>query len=202
VELAIRMTDEVSPDDALVQSFLQGDEAAFDDLVRRNEELVLRIVRRYARDAEDARDLSQKTFVRAFEAARRTFSRPFGERVPFRRWLVRIAVNLARNHARDAGRWGRADPDDAGARVEALPQAGQGALAGLIDAERAARVRRAVLELPLRQREVIALRLDAELPFSEIAAALGISENAAKVSFHHAAKRLRDLVRAGPDGEE
>ncbi|HSM91921.1 MAG TPA: sigma-70 family RNA polymerase sigma factor [Anaeromyxobacteraceae bacterium] len=189
------MTGPASPDDALVQAFLEGDRAAFDALVRRNEELVLRIVRRYARDAEDARDLGEKTFVRAFEAARRTFSRPFAERAPFRRWLVRIAVNLARNHARDAGRWGRASATDA----EALPGGGQGPLAGLIDAERAARVRRAVLELPPRQREVLTLRLDAELPFSEIAAALEISENAAKVSFHHAAKRLRDLMR---DGEE
>ncbi|MGB8930729.1 MAG: sigma-70 family RNA polymerase sigma factor [Anaeromyxobacteraceae bacterium] len=194
------MTEEVDPDDALVQSFLRGDEAAFDELVRRNEELVLRIIRRYARGTEDARDLSQKTFVRAFEAARRTFSRPFGERIPFRRWLVRIAVNLSRNHARDASRWGRAQDGDV--RVEALAQPGQGPLAGLLDAERAAHVRRALLDLPPRQREVIALRLDAELPFSEIAAALEITENAAKVSFHHAAKRLRDLVRAALDGEE
>src|SRR5574341_1378198 len=190
------MTDEVGPDEALVHSFMEGDSTAFDQLVRRHEELVLRIVRRYARDVDDARDLSQKTFVRAFEAARRSFSRPCGERAPFRRWLIRIAVNLARNHARDASRWGRAAPATV-RELEGLAHRGAEPLAKLIDAERAARVRRAVLELPPRQREVITLRLDAELPFSEIAAALEITENAAKVSFHHAAKRLRDLVQEG-----
>ena len=189
------MTAAVTPDEALVQRFLDGDDASFEALIRRHEELVLRIVRRYARDADDSRDLAQKTFVRAFQAARRTFRRPFGERVPFQRWLVRIAVNLARNHVRDATRWTRATVDDA----TGLPHRGPEPLASLLERERTARVRSAVLHLPPRQREVLALRLDAELPFSEIAAALGISENAAKVSFHHAAKRLRDLVLEGEE---
>jgi RNA polymerase sigma-70 factor (ECF subfamily) len=196
VELAIAMTEPSrapDPDEVLIQSFLQGDSAAFDQLVRRHEELVLRIVRRWARDRDDARDLAQRTFVRAFEAARRTFQRPFGERVPFQRWLVRIAVNLSRNHARDASRWTRAPLE----RAEQQPHGAPDPLAALVHDERAARLRRAVLELPPRQREVIALRLDAELPFAEIAAALEISENAAKVSFHHAAKRLRDLLQEG-----
>lgn len=192
------MTEPAGADDALVDSFMQGDGAAFEQLVRRHEELVLRIVRRYARDADDARDLAQRTFVRAFEAARRTFSRPFAERAPFQRWLVRIAVNLGRNHLRDESRWPRAALTDA----DALQPRGPEALSKLLEEERAARVRRAVLELPPRQREVLTLRLDAELPFAEIAAALEISENAARVSFHHAAKRLRDLVQAGLEREE
>jgi len=198
MELAIPMTEDLGPDEALVDSFLRGDGAAFEQLVRRHQELVLRIVRRYARDADDARDLSQRTFVRAFEAARRTFQRPFGERVPFQRWLVRIAANLARNHVRDAGRWPRAAPDSL-EDANAPAQRGPDALGRLIDEERAARLRAAVLELPARQREVLTLRLDAELPFAEIAAALEISENAARVAFHHAARRLRDLVREGEE---
>ena len=197
------MTEAIGPqhaqdtaqDDALVESFLKGDATAFDQLVRRHEELVLRIVRRYSRDADDARDLAQKTFVRAFEAARSTFQRSRDERPPFQRWLVRIAVNLARNHVRDQGRWTRASVD----RVEQQPHGAPGPDAALVTSERAARLRKAVLELPARQREVLTLRLDAELPFAEIAAALEISENAAKVNFHHAAKRLRDLVRNGEE---
>jgi RNA polymerase sigma-70 factor (ECF subfamily) len=191
------MTQEVGTDDALVQAFAAGDDSAFEPLVRRHEELVLRIVRRYARDLDDARDLAQKTFVRAFEASRRTWQRPFAARAPFQRWLVRIAVNLARNHVRDAARWAHAPLEDAEAAAAPAGQGGEGALGALIHDERTARVRRAILGLPPRQREVLTLRLDAELSFAEIAAALEISENAAKVNFHHAAKRLRDLVREG-----
>ncbi len=176
------VTPERREEEALVAAFLVGDDEAFGDLVRRHEELVLRIVRRWARDPDDARDLAQRTFVRAFEAARRAFQRPFGDRAPFQRWLVRIAVNLARNHARDATRWARAALQDA----EGLAHRAPGPDADLLRRERAARLR-------------LALRLDAELPFAEIAEALEITENAAKVSFHHAAKRLRDLVKNGEE---
>src|SRR5512143_2429524 len=89
-------------EDALVAAFLVGDDDAFGELVRRNERLVLSIVRRYARTTDDARDLAQRTFLRAFEFARRALRRgPWRtgrESVPFRRWLVRVAVNLAKSH--------------------------------------------------------------------------------------------------------
>ena len=51
-----------------------------------------------------------------------------------------------------------------------------------------------MLLLPRRQREVLTLRIDAELPFADIAEALSITENAARVNFHHATQRLRELV--------
>lgn len=188
--VAAAETPRIRPvDEGLLAAFLVGDDEAFGELFRRHEGLVLAIVRRYARNAEDARDLAQRTFLRAFEASRRTLR--FGRQVPFRRWLVRIAANLAKNHLRDEGRFTRAPLDELGA-AEASPA--EAAPAALERAEQAARVRRAVLELPRRQREVLTLRLDAELPFSEIALALGITENAAKVNFHHATRRLRALV--------
>jgi RNA polymerase sigma-70 factor, ECF subfamily len=178
-------TATVDEDTALVGAFLLGNDAAFGALVRRHEELVLRIVRRYAATADDARDLAQRTFLRAFEAARRAFGRA-GESFPFRRWLIRVAVNLAKNHLRDEARWTRL-PADALRAAAAAPAPAD----ALERAERAARLRREVLNLPRRQREVLTLRIDAELPFGEIADALGITENAAKVSFHHATRRLR-----------
>jgi RNA polymerase sigma-70 factor (ECF subfamily) len=60
--------------------------------------------------------------------------------------------------------------------------------------------RSAVLQLPRGQREVLTLRVDGELAFAEIAEILGISENNAKVHFHHAVKRLKALVSG--DGQE
>ena len=181
-------------EDALVAAFLVGDDDAFGELVRRNERLVLSIVRRFARTPDDARDLAQRTFLRAFEAARRALrGGPRRDAVPFRRWLVRVAVNLAKNHARDEARRLRAplaivEGDAAAARARTDAPDALGVLAR---AEEAARLRLAVVSLPRRQREVLTLRIDAELPFAEIADALGITENAAKVTFHHATRRLR-----------
>ncbi len=179
-------------EEALVAAFLVGDDDAFGELVRRNERLVLSIVRRYARTPEDARDLVQRTFLRAFEAARRALGRGPRRAVPFRRWLVRVAVNLAKNHLRDERRFARVRLEGLGAG-EPHAEAPIGA-DDLVHARRAARIRSEVLRLPRRQREVLTLRIDAELPFAEIAETLGITENAAKVTFHHASRRLREVL--------
>jgi RNA polymerase sigma-70 factor (ECF subfamily) len=180
-------------EEALVAAFLVGDDEAFGELVRRHERLVLALVRRYARTPEDAADLAQRTFLRAFEAARRVLGRERRSAVPFRRWLIRIAVNLAKNHLRDARRHPVTSLEALGPAEARDPSAADAILAE----ERAARMRAAVLRLPRRQREVLTLRIDGELPFAEIAEALGTTENAAKVTFHHAARRLRALLEEG-----
>jgi RNA polymerase sigma-70 factor (ECF subfamily) len=180
------MTPARREEDALVAAFLVGDDDAFGELFRRHERLVLAIVRRYATSADDAGDLVQRTFLRAFEAARRSLRKGERSAVPFRRWLIRVAVNLAKNHRRDALRVVRV-PLDAAAEPAVAPAAPD----ALVRREREVRLRAAVLRLPRRQREVLTLRIDAELPFAELAEALGITENAAKVSFHHATRALR-----------
>jgi RNA polymerase sigma-70 factor (ECF subfamily) len=180
-------------DAELVRAFLVGDEEAFEELWRRHEATVHAVVRRYARAPEDARDLVQRAFIRALSASRRGFparpSKPF----LFRAWVLRIAANLGKNHARDEARW-RTEP------LDVVPEAVDGAPAPedvLLRRERERLVRQAVLELPRRQREVLTLRLDAGLSFEEVAEALGITRNNAKVCFHHATCRLRALVGEG-----
>ncbi|HEX7622279.1 MAG TPA: sigma-70 family RNA polymerase sigma factor [Anaeromyxobacteraceae bacterium] len=173
-------------EDALLGAWLVGDHEAFGELVRRHQVLVLAIVRRYSASPEDARDLVQRTFLRALESARRTLVRGHRNAVPFRRWLIRVAVNLAKNHRRDATRWTTTSLE-----LPAVAAHGASAPEALERAQTAARVRRAALALPRRQREVLTLRIDAELPFAEIGEVLDISENAAKVSFHLAVTRLR-----------
>jgi RNA polymerase sigma-70 factor (ECF subfamily) len=182
-------------EEALLAAFLVGDDEAFGALVRCHERLVLSLVRRYTRTPEDARDLVQRTFLRAFEAARRTLRRGPRGALPFRRWLIRIAVNLAKNHRRDETRFTRWPLEALGPEEGLAPAAAE----ALERAEREVRVRRAVLRLPRRQREVLTLRIDAELPFGEIAEVLGLTEGAARVNFHHALQRLRALVLEGGD---
>lgn len=184
-------SDQQPTETELVRAFSAGDSAAFGVLVKRHQELVYRVVRRYARTLEDGRDLTQRAFLQAFEAAGRALPRLLadGQEVPFRAWLLRIAVNLAKNHARDAGRWHRAP-------VEALASTPGTAAAdeALEKAQQEALTRRAVLALPRRQREVFTLRIDAGLPFAEVAQTLGITEGNAKSHFHHAVNRLKEEV--------
>ncbi|MGV3625901.1 MAG: RNA polymerase sigma factor [Archangium sp.] len=176
----------------LLRAFLAGDVGAFGALIRRHQDTVFKVVRRYAASLEDARDLTQKAFLQAFEAAQRTAPRLIAseEPVPFKAWVLRIAVNLGKNNVRDGGRWVMApveavdrEQNEAARATELIERREQEAL-----------TRRAVLALPPRQREVFTLRIDAGLPFAEIAETLEISEGNAKAHFHYAVKRLKEEV--------
>jgi RNA polymerase sigma-70 factor (ECF subfamily) len=104
----------------------------------------------------------------------------------FRRWLYRIATNLALNQLRDGARF-RREPGPEGVVPEQAHTA-------LEDAERAATLRDAVARLPSRQRQVVELRVYEELSFTQIARLLDTTANGCKVNFHHANKRLRSLL--------
>ena len=177
-------------DGSLVLAFLDGDTAAFGELVRRHQDVAYRLARRYARSPDDALDLVQKAFLQAFEAARRATLKG-GADFPFRAWVLRIVVNLGKNLVRHGQRW----PTSPLEAVDAERSSEAAADARLEEAEARAQLREAVARLPPRQRDVFALRIDAGLSFAEVAQALDITENNAKTHFHHAVKRLRDEVR-------
>lgn len=182
-------------DDALCRAFLAGDRHAFGELVQRHQPLVYNLVRRYA-DNEDAGDLAQRAFLQAFAAARRALPRLGSAGVPFKAWLLRIAMNLGKNHARAARRWRPVPVAEAGSLLTQPATAPD----ALERSERAKAARAAVLALPRRQREVLTLRIDGGLTFSEIADALGIQVGNAKSHFSQAVRRLREAVADRGDG--
>src|SRR5256885_16308214 len=139
-------------DPELLAAFRAGDARAFETLVRRYQRPVLAIARRFARDEDDAEDLAQRAFINAS-------NRAAGWRGgSFKSWLFRIVVNLAKNHLRDMARFDRevdvAERESEHRRPEEMIEARQ----------RQKALRQAVARLPKRQREVLLLRVDADLP--------------------------------------
>lgn len=195
--LALASSAPAPSDEVLCRAFLDGDEAAFGTLVERYRGLVFSLVRRFASRPEDAADLVQQAFLRALEASGRVFSRwKLTSPTPFKAWLIRIALNLAKNHARQGQRWRPAvltEVEDSATDQRESPQE------ALERQERERLLQAAVLALPRRQREVLTLRVDGDLPFRDIAETLGITENNAKVQFHHAVKRLKAEVAGAPE---
>lgn len=180
------MTAAVDIDTTLVARARRGDRAAFDDLVRRHQRGLWQVVRRYVKNDADAADVMQQAFVRAFRALDR-----FRGEASVRSWLYRIGINVALNHVRDRAREQPSATAGDDLMVDAVaPDA-------LMAAERARALREAVSELPPKQRMVLELRVFDDLPFREVAALADCTENAAKVSFHYAVKRLRELLRGG-----
>lgn len=178
-------------DEILVDRFREGDRRAFEELVRRHQRAVFHLARRFVRDDDEAKDVAQRTFVKAFQGLHAL--RGGGA---FRTWLFRITANLALNHIRDHS---RVHPtEDAGANI---PVEAIGA-DRLDDAERRAQLHAALDELPPKQRLVLELRVFQELSFREVAEIAGCSENAAKVNFHHAVKKLRACIEPSKEGDK
>lgn len=177
-------------DDAiLVERARAGSRPAFEALVRRHQKPLYFLCLRYVRDHDAASDLAQRTFIKALEKMDELRDAQI-----FRSWLYRIGANLALNHLRDNARF--VDDEPPAGEEPAVPQAET----QLEAAEDALAVRRAVAELPTKQRMTLELRVYEELPFKDIAVALEISEGAAKVNFHYAVRRLRVLMARGRGG--
>ena len=151
--------------------------------MRRHEREIMRYILRTTRDREDALDLFQETWLRAYRAYPRLDSA-----AGLRPWLFRIATNLCLNHTRDRARRARVisgeeiDADNGGRANHA--EAG-GAPDGAID------LRAKIGKLPNKQRQALVMRKLGGLEYDEIAAALGCSEEAARAGVYLAMKKIR-----------
>jgi RNA polymerase sigma-70 factor (ECF subfamily) len=177
---------DVDPDRELVERFRDGDRAAFDQLVRRHQRGVWHLVRRYVRSDADAADVTQQAFVRAFRGLV-----TFRGAASVRSWLYRIAINCALSWLRDHRREQPAEIAE-----DALTDHHQ-APARIEGDQVSARLRSAIAQLPPKQKMVLELRIFDDLSFREVAELADCSENTAKVNFHYAVKRLRDILGAG-----
>jgi RNA polymerase sigma-70 factor (ECF subfamily) len=175
-------------DRALVRATLDGHREAFDELVRRHQRHVYQLCYRFAGNHEDASDLAQDVFVRAFKGLR-----SFKGEAAFSTWLYRIGVNVCLNRAGSAS----AARTVALEHVDRIDPRADRADAALLRDERARAVRAAIARLPKKQRAALILRVYHELPHDEIAAILGSSVGAVKANFFHALANLKKLLQGG-----
>lgn len=182
------------PEATLVHRARSGDRAAFDALVRRHFAAVYRMLHRLVESHEDAEDLAQECFVRAWGALAL-----YDERGTFEAWLRRIALHLARDHHRSRGR----RPRGADLELEAVADAGTGEPARELGRrELGARVRAAIAALPERLRMPFVLRVLEGLEYEDVGRATGVTPATARTQVMHARKRLLRRLAAwtGRDG--
>ena len=172
-------------DGALVRAFQQGNRDAFDVIVVRHRRPVYHLCRRFVRNHEDASDLAQDVFVRAFKGLQR-----FKGDASLTTWLYRIAVNVCLN--RVAQKRPESSELDAAADVDAhAPDA----LHVLLRGERAMALQAAIEKLPPKQKATVLLRIYQECTHEEIAATLGSTVGAVKANFFHALGNLRRMLK-------
>jgi RNA polymerase sigma-70 factor (ECF subfamily) len=171
-------------DRTLVDAFLSGRREAFDEIVRRHRRHVYVLCFRFVSNHEDAADLAQDVFVRAFRGLGR-----FKHDASLGTWLYRITVNTCLNHK--ALRRLETEPVEAGEHVDVRVMSPVDAV---VRQENAIAVRRAIRQLPPRQRATLILRIYQDLSHEEIARILGGTVGAAKTNFFHALGNLRRLL--------
>ncbi len=190
VEPPVIPSDEVE----LVAAAKGGDLSAFEELVRASQAEVYTLAYRLTGNEEDARDVAQEAYLRAFRSLKR-----FRGDARFSTWMHRITANCALTFLakRTKGRHEELSSDESVAddRPESSPET-------MAEAEfMRDRLTDALSELPPRLRAVVVLRDVYDLPHEAIAAELGISQEAAKVRLHRARRKLRERLFPMP-GEE
>lgn len=176
-------------DGALVAASLAGDRDAFDVIVQRHQRQVYQICQRYVGNHEDAADLAQDAFVRAYKGLA-----GFKGHSALSTWLYRIAVNVCLN--RLSLKTPPAEPlVSSHLAAELRDTSSEPADAALLRRERAAEVKAAIARLPPKQRATLVLRVYHDLPHEQIAGILGSSVGAAKANFFHALTNLKKLLQ-------
>jgi RNA polymerase sigma-70 factor, ECF subfamily len=171
-------------DRRLVSACVTGRIEAFDVIVTRHQRAVYQLCYRFCRRHEDAADLTQEVFLRAYRGLRR-----FRGDASLSTWLHRIGVNVCLNHVS-----ARRAPETTLDAVPPIAAAGQDPAAAFATSRESARVREAVARLPRKQRATLILRVYQELSHREIALALGTTVGAVKANFFHALGNLKKLL--------
>ena len=177
-----RSTPESDP--ALVDAYRRGNEQAAAELIERHIAALGRFLYSSGADRDEVDDLVQETLFRAF----RRLATWRGE-ASFRSWLFTIGHNLLRDHVRSRKSHRMLSLDDREIPDQSDPHS------DLAAAEAEERIRQGLAGLPRLQREVFLLRTQEGSEYEEIAMELGTTPGAARVHYHHAVKRLKELVR-------
>lgn len=178
------------PEEQLIGLARAGQTAAYGELVRRYQSLVFNVALRLCGDPEEAADLSQEAFLRAYRALP-----TFEAGRPFKPWIARIVTNLTLNRLQQNRQavsletfW-PGDMEAAFANSTAEPEK------LVLTRERQNAIRQALLALPPAFRAVIELRHFQELSYEEIAATLNLPLSDVKSNLFRARRLLK--IRLG-----
>jgi RNA polymerase sigma-70 factor (ECF subfamily) len=184
------------PDASLVARWQAGDATAFEELVRRHQGRVYRLVLRMLGSPQEAEDVAQEAFLSLHRHGHR-----FRREARFSTFLYRVATNAALNRRRSLSRIRTREEEfalrqAAGDDLPSRPRDPEGAAAG---AQVQERVQQALLALPADLRAAIVLYDIEGQSYREIASILSVPEGTVKSRIHRARGALREKLLSEPD---
>jgi RNA polymerase sigma-70 factor (ECF subfamily) len=200
----VRVRDD--SDESLMLRYRDGDVRAFEVLVNRHRKPIYNFILRFVRDAAQAEDVLQDTFLRVIKGAD-----AYEKQAKFTTWLYTIARNLCVDasrrgkHRKAASLDAPVGDEDGAALIDLVAGSDAGADKHAISRELGVRLKKAIEALPEEQREIFLLREVSDLQFNEIAQIVGCPENTVKSRMRYALEKLRealeeyrDLAQAAP----
>jgi RNA polymerase sigma-70 factor (ECF subfamily) len=195
VSLLTSYSSRVGPsDEELVETFQAGDASAFETLVHRWDRRIQGLIYRVVGGEEEARDLCQETFLRAYRGLG-----TFKKEARFSSWLYQIALNVSRDRLRRRRLRNHVSLDEMAEEGEVPWTQGGPTALDLVESQDISRaVAHAVASLPEEQREVIVLKEYEGLTFQEIAQVLDVPLSTVKTRLYRGLGQLRlHLTRQG-----
>ncbi|MEM8861835.1 MAG: sigma-70 family RNA polymerase sigma factor [Chloroflexota bacterium] len=170
----------------LIKRAKQGDTRAFEVLVNQHARYVYTLTNRLLSNAQEAEDLAQETFIRAWQNLAK-----FRGDAQFKTWLYRIATNLCYNRLPGLKRELAAlDPDDSIVISDRAPRAEQ----QMIQADEQAQLKEMIESLPESYRLLIILRHVNELSYAEISQVTDLPIGTVKTGIFRARKMLKERL--------
>lgn len=166
----------------LIQEVKAGIKIAFEELVRRHEKFLMKVVVRMTRDLDAAEDIVQESFIKAFRRLHL-----FEGRSSFRSWLYQIALNTTRNRFRKINRES-VGTDHLDIAIEGESES------RMIAVDVRSVIQKEVDKLPERQRTALSLRVFEDLSFKEIADIMQCPYDTAKANYRHALLKLKERL--------
>jgi RNA polymerase sigma-70 factor (ECF subfamily) len=179
------------PIDEIIERCLNGDQAAWDEIVHRHWRLVFNVAYKFVGSGELAEDLAQDVFVKVFKSLN-TFDR----RANFHTWLVSVSRNLCIDHYRSVRKEREAIARDVDPADLAPAAPGRSAYAELEQRDRVQLLRAALDRLAPALRTAVMLRDVQELTYQEIADRLGLPEGTVKSRINRGRTELARHLQA------
>lgn len=185
---------ELNEEDNLINRIQDGDESAFEELVKRYEEKIFNLAYRFTQDIEEAKDISQKAFIKVYENIRH-----FKGASKFFTWFYRITVNLCIDYQRKKKLFSVVSifkkSDNKAKEQEIILEAPKknNPEEVLRVRELEEKIKEGIKKLSLKEKQAFELKHYEELKINEIAEIMGIKEGTVKVLLFRAVSKLKEM---------
>ena len=176
-------SQDAEADNSIVDRYLAGDMTAFDELMIRYERQIYRVCYRFVNNRDDAMDLAQEVFIKAFEHLPN-----FRRESSMKTWLYRIAMNHCINHVKKNAREFVQITENVGSMSASVHSE-------MEEREKREQFRLLVKRLPPKQKAILEMRIHEQLSYEEIATMSVRSISTIKASVFFALEKLRKLVK-------